>query len=403
MNAKQSNKVNLTFNQWPYCTNTAGEKARKMAKLSPTHIDFLDKLLGGGTKKRGVYGIIGPTGVGKSTLAAMIAGKGALNGNLQNKAPHNDALAQGKPWLFLDLRNSPVHPRMLVMSHLTKLDRNFCSGIYPPPPKNGENDSGTRGSTSSVIQNATEMDELFKGIGKRMNGSLFLSSNYKEYLNMGIKSMATFAISHANNFKNSIGGIVIDDFAISWQNNGKLFHKDISERDYIILFVSVFCRWLAEEYKCPVWVTHKMAGKATTRRPADHFSHRDAADCRNLGDHLDACFVMGTPADPDNVFSIQCTKGDPRRTSKKKLLLKHSDNWSGLELANEYVEDNRNKTWKKVNEIKDQFAHGSIHIIDELLEEIERNGGRSPVNPKGENQDKKEKTRCRSSAPIQVG
>jgi hypothetical protein len=217
--------------------------------------------------------------------------------------------------------------------------------------------------------------------------------------------MGIYEIAHefAAIVKRGIGGIVIDDFGLSWHNNDNSLGKNLYERDYLTAFIRDFCRLLAEVHKCPVWVTHKMAGKATTRRPADHFSHRDAADCRNLGDHLDACFVMGTPADPDNVFSIQCTKGDPRRTSKKKLLLKHSDNWSGLELANEYVEDNRNKTWKKVNEIKDQFAHGSIHIIDELLEEIERNGGRSPVNPKGENQDKKEKTRCRSSAPIQVG
>ncbi len=46
-------------------------------KIKSTNVEIVDRLLGGGTRA-GVYGILGPSGVGKSVLANMIAANSPL-------------------------------------------------------------------------------------------------------------------------------------------------------------------------------------------------------------------------------------------------------------------------------------------------------------------------------------
>ena len=65
-------------------------------QLRPTNVRFVDRLLGGSTKPVGVYGILSPTGVGKSMLACMIAADSATGESIFRKEPFASL-----PWFFL--------------------------------------------------------------------------------------------------------------------------------------------------------------------------------------------------------------------------------------------------------------------------------------------------------------
>ena len=79
---------------------------------------------------------------------------------------------------------------------------------------------------------------------------------------------------------------------------------------------------------------------------------------------------MGTLSDPDSIFSIQCTKGDRNLVSRERILLKHDDVLSSIVEAKDYVEDRRNKTWKKVAGSRPLLDESDKNHIKDLLKRI---------------------------------
>ena len=83
-----------------------------------TYVPFLDKLLGGGTAPTGVYGILGPTGVGKTHLASMIASNGATCGSIFQSECLNPF-----PWVLFDIESERPLTQQRILSHCAKVKR----------------------------------------------------------------------------------------------------------------------------------------------------------------------------------------------------------------------------------------------------------------------------------------
>ena len=88
-------------------------------QLKPTNVRFVDRLLGGGTKPVGVYGILSPTGVGKSMLACMIATDSSTGGSVFDDTTSRPTGL----WVWFDFHNQGPPCRERLVSHAARISR----------------------------------------------------------------------------------------------------------------------------------------------------------------------------------------------------------------------------------------------------------------------------------------
>ena len=379
MPASPLTKVTLTFDDMfgqkaaaNEQSGNTGQAAFGSASLVSTGIDFVDKVLGGGTQRTGVYGVIGPTGVGKSTLAAMLAVRGALRAhNATDNEKFDLAHRRNRPWALIDLRGDTANTRRLVMSYAANVEK--TAFFQTVEPANSPVQNETRKSGQGLKPSTKDKDNPFQRTAKILNDNLYAFS--VNNISPSPAGILYYLNSLSDFVKFGIGGIVIDDVRLSWYAHSQKFPQDTDERRFYLDFVNDFCSFLSIKFRCPVWVTHQMSGKACSRRPADQFTHRDAADCRNFADQLDACLVMGTPSEDEQVFSLRCTKGDTRAISKEPVLLKHDSHSAGLVPADNFVRDTRNRTWTRMAQTKEILSFADQEHLDNLIEDL----GRGPM------------------------
>ncbi len=337
-------------------------------KLQPTYVPFLDELLGGGTAPQGVYGVLGPTGIGKTHLASMIACNGATQGSIFECRWPN-----APPWILFDLESHFAISRQRILSHCARVSR------------------GNIGSENMKEQayeklRCSELPKLNGVLLNEENRAVFAREVLKRNLLLrtgdDLRSSAEVASSDmprgiANiiagaDFDVKLGGIVIDGVNNVW--NLACSSTSMPERRFILEFVGTFCRGLAEKYRCPVWVTHQVNAKACDASPLASLSHKNAARCKGFADSLDACFVLGTTPENEHekrkFFAIQCTKGDPDIVSPKRLLLEHDQDFASLAEVPEFIESQARQSWIVPNDDEEIGNFEEAKHIEELIDKL---------------------------------
>lgn len=315
-------------------------------KLQPTYVPFLDTLLGGGTATQGVYGILGPTGIGKTHLATMVACDGATSGSIFRKNP-----GQTRPWLLFDLESPGDMIATRVLSHCAKVRReNIVAANAIEQPYEQRRRSELINWSETLITEKSRLEHT----KHRLHGKLLTyNADRLRQLNSGDNesSSSYFDVAEAvlrcisilkGQCNQEPGGIVIDGVDNVWTLAQEVTPLD--EREFILHFVSVFCRDLSERYRCPVWVTHQVNGTACAASPIAILSHSSAARCRRFADSLDACFVLGT-ATVRNYFTIQCTKGNPDRAILRQVVLTHDQDFSSITEVKNVRKNRRHGDW----------------------------------------------------------
>ena len=337
-------------------------------ELQPTHVPFLDKLLGGGTAPTGVYGILGPTGVGKTHLASMIASNGATSGSvLQN------ACLGSLPWVLFDIETQRALTQQRILSHSAKVKRdNVWTGhteIQAYEQERASELPEKQGQLTSELEHLTHVrhvmgrqlrlicqDDLFD---KGPDGMEYKFTDFPAWIAECITKISS---------DTPLGGIVIDGVSNVWIHSQE--SSSMTEREFIQDFVDNFCRELSFNEQCPVWITHQVNGTACDASPVALLSHQDAARCKTFARSLDACFVLGNPSEEDNVFAIRCTRSKSDSAKLDRLLLTYDEDFATIVEADDYVEDKQHQTWKpcpKGNSLLDQ---AELQILDEMLKEV---------------------------------
>lgn len=332
-------------------------------KLIPTNVRFVDRLLGGGTKPAGVYGILSPTGVGKSTLACMIAVDTATGGNVfDDAASRPDGI-----WIWLDFHNQQWLSQQRALSHAARISH---EQVWQENLNIEEYETAYMKMLPHIGGKIVPATERKRRAIECINRQLLLISDGPNHLHA--QELATPArikgYLHLQSKIRPVAGIVIDGASHVWYES--LCATNLSEREFLQRFVEQDCRMMAKHFQCPVWVTHQIRGAASGVPPTTALSHRDAAGCKTFTNSMDACLVMGTASDPDGVFSIRCTKGDRKIVSRKRILLKHDDVFSTIVEAKDYVEDRHNKTWKKTPGSQPLLNESDKNHIEDLLKKV---------------------------------
>jgi hypothetical protein len=344
--------------------------------LQPTYVPFLDKLLSGGTAPQGVYGILGPTGIGKTHLASMIASNGATRGSV-----FQETSGQTRPWVLFDLESHLSMTQTRILSHCAKVRREniFAAKAIEQPYEQQRRPeltewAGTLKTEQSRSKQAKHVlkDKLLYINGdnlRELNPDINKSPGYS----MDVPKIISLCISIIKNRrKQEPGGIVIDGVNTAWNLTGN--STSMTEREFIQHFVRDFCRDLSEQYRCPVWVTHQVNGTACDASPLALLSHSNAARCKGFADSLDACFVLGTA--PENEyeeekrFAIQCTKGNPDFAKLKRLVLAHDQDFASLVEVTNAKESQTRQTWLVPNDKVASENLAELEYLDQLLEQL---------------------------------
>lgn len=258
---------------------------------STTGWEFLDSLLHGGHRAGKTYGILSPTGGGRTTLATMIAAKGAECEFYKFQA---DPISTPGIWVLFTPGQASHHLAHLGMSLLRGLPLTF-SGDVPNRQLPAPEDLELLGKQFETVgQHLVIPDDRLNLVA---NSGLTLVGRINNL-------MEVFAATGVR-----IAGVVIDD------------PKHIlppSHGDYRVLARNlrrlVFeCQIaLAERWNCPVWLTHPLATQHWTADWKAKFSAHDAADCSRFADRLEALFILGPHEKPSGRFQLHLAKGGPR-------------------------------------------------------------------------------------------
>lgn len=288
-------------------------------KIKSTNVEFVDRLLGGGTRA-GVYGILGPSGVGKSVLANMIAANGTTGVSI-----FTTPLYAELPWKLFDLHNGQSRTRRRVISHIGRIRREdvWC-----------ENEEIQKYEDARRDELPTEDGALIPSLGrgdlarKALHRQLHLWSDGDEkpvFSSLATPEWITDQITNTAFQQRGLGGIVIDGVQDVWSASKD--ETDFSEREFLEQFVAKSCRTVAQRFQCPVWITHQIASAKHGAPPTTQLT-----DCNSFVDGMDACLMMGTASDlnPESVFSIECIQGDRDLVSRERISLRHDRDFSTI-------------------------------------------------------------------------
>lgn len=337
-------------------------------EFHPTYVPFLDKMLGGGTASNGVYGFLGPTGIGKTHLASMIATNGATCGSV-----FEDARQQSFPWILFDIESQRSQAVERIFSHAAIVKReNVWNGHAVVQAYEQERRADLPEIEGRLIPEVKRLARTDKVLTRQLT-LICMNDLYEEtpggFLALKFTNLVEWIDERVNEISSDsrLGGIVFDGVGNIWNHSPNT--SSMTEREFIHDFVDNFCRDLSLKKQCPVWVSHQVNGTACRASPLAPLTHRNAARCKTFTNSLDACFVLGNPAE-NGIFAIQCTKSLSGSASLDRLTLKHDKDFATIVEVDDYVEDRHNQTWKrrpKNNTFLDQV---DLVELDEMLKRL---------------------------------
>lgn len=270
-------------------------------------VDFIDRCLGPDRSRGQLYGLLGPIGVGKSTLGAMIAVEGAKMAYTRQMAGQSPA-----QWVYINIDGKASDMQERLISHGAKISRNELGRDWFLKDRSV---IGTyRAYETERRAELPHRENVLLGETERLID--FRSRIYGRHLRlMDLDSVEwgqtqpSQSIAEGLEFMAldvQIAGVVIDYV-------GRAV-KDFVDFDFLripaetIHFIHECREHIADRWNCPVWLIHQLNGEANLRKPGSVQHHRDAADCKSFGDELDACFVLGQRDHTSGAFLLQCTK-----------------------------------------------------------------------------------------------
>ena len=279
-----------------------------------THTPFLDRVVGDGLNNQGVYGILGPTGVGKTHLAMMITVNSATMGD-----PFSEPMPSSKRWVLFDVESPGQTSWIRAMSHAAKIKRDsFTTGLRdnivgrPTWYENERDDIPTvncekvseRTRSDVVAQHLNSVfclcsrDHLIAETEKYHNSAA--SGGFDDTRSSINLTSWIDKLLCGNSKDGQLGGIVIDSVSHLCQ----LAESSKKQKSWLEQFVGVECRKWSKQFRCPVWVVNQLSGEACSYSTTTVQLPRDSARHKDFINDVDACLVLGTRCPNSDVFSI---------------------------------------------------------------------------------------------------
>jgi hypothetical protein len=300
-----------------------------------TGMVFIDKFLGTGTARSEVYGLLGPYGSCKTTLACILAAEAAKSYQRQFKLGDKPRVA------FIASYEAPLKELELrIVSYLADIPRRSLESARDYA-KDLSHSSDLRDYEKDRWRHLLNQNISVPGEYERMQAAI-------SWLNLHL------CILDFSNGKNSVGGaggadeiaqriqgqlrareaecgmVVVDYVGAAVERLMTAQNIPVTElRHYIGRFPLRVKHKVAAPLDCPVWLLHQLAAAANSRASGAIQHHTDAAEAKNFAENLDFCFQLGVPEKVGDatVLNLACTK-HRRRPQEGHTVLEIRGDWN---------------------------------------------------------------------------
>lgn len=294
--------------------NDADEQIQKFS----TGVTFLDKFMAGGQAAGEVYGILGPTGVGKTLLATQVCVESAIKELTAEKTAQD----KGEPcevrhWYYFTYEAPTREVRRRMMAHLSnipvnRLENHMSVDLLSDKREEGYIIKSYKGSLDTKEQRSER--ERFKGAFKQLEKNCWVlgmdGSNPKDpHRGEGyVEELQTILQGEIDKGR-KIGGIVVDYAGEACKRymvaQGIKFDQ---LRHYIGMFAKQCLRLICEPFRCSAWIVHQMNTEANRRGAGSIPHHSYAAEAGNFAENMWFCFCLGTKDAKNSACLINCSK-----------------------------------------------------------------------------------------------
>ena len=282
----------------------------------PTGISFIDSRMSGGMQPGEVNVLLGPTGVGKTTLGMQLAVEGARYSHLRSK----EFDAPKKQSVFLSYEISLREMQIRMMTYAAQIDKSRLEQVKFDELSSRENlQDYERRRWKRQIMDGAEVP----GEKDRWNSAVPWLHDHMHLMDMsadqGDSNLGNGGIAEIkgtldkiNNQRDRAGfNVIVIDWAgmvarqyLRAQNEqvDKLYYHELYE------FVSRIRRQIAKPYNCQVWVLHQLTGQANKKGPTARMHHSDAEGCSSFAVNAWFAFCLGNKDQSTNTCLLSATK-----------------------------------------------------------------------------------------------
>lgn len=313
-----------------------------------TGIGYFNRVLGGGAVGGEVYGILAPTGGGKTTQAVQLicafaeaeVGKKML------------AEAQGEQYepmhaVLFHYEASLDEARGRVWSCLSKVHIDTIRNYDPE----------TLSSTRNGVPFKQYEHELFRDVWQfadpatregeleRIQRCVPLHAPYMHLVDMGdtrqdpkrgkgyVQEIADYIERWLVNQGKKVGLVVIDYAGVCVKRHIAYTGKSHEQLRHLLGdFGDNAKEAIALKFDVPVFVYHQTTFAETKRSPAAKLHHSDSAEAKNFGENMAFCFCLGVATEQEKCLQMHTSKAR-RTTGHPPVLLRISGKTSRLEDA----------------------------------------------------------------------
>ena len=271
-----------------------------------TGLTFLDTFLAGGHAPKEVYGVLGPFGSCKTTLAVMLVVEAC------RQAHQHFMETDEMQYVFLvSYEASQQELRNRVLSYAAQIRRTSLETM---------DDQGLAAlSTAKNLRSYEE--ELFQTALQAGNKILGERGRVKRAIKWLKKHLIVLDMSGGDENRRGAGGgyiaeiamtikselrgrgpdakcrlVVIDYVGAMVKRHLATANKDLEELRHLITGAPLTAKTqIAVKYDCPVWMMHQISGKANEKSPGAQYHHTDAAESKSFGENVDFSFSLGKP------------------------------------------------------------------------------------------------------------
>lgn len=279
-------------------------------KIRSTGIPFIDAMMNGGHAPGEVYGILGPTGAGKSTLGVQLCVEGAKLENI--------SMLNGEPdwgvWVYFTYETPVKHELQIRMiSCMAQIDRSRLERIRSVEELSTSDslldyEKELFGATSDIPGEFERFNAARPVLMRHIYAFDFTGSDGSEAGSRGVDDIHIALERVRDVTGRPIKGVVVDYVGEAVDRIIVSQYRSFDHKRHLIRIFARDMIAIARQFECPVWLIHQLAGKVGSYSPSKVASHTDAAECKNFADPLWFAFVLGSRDKNSGCSLISCTK-----------------------------------------------------------------------------------------------
>jgi hypothetical protein len=311
----------------------------KKLEIRPTGLSFLDNFMRGGPAPQEVYGIVGVTGVGKTTLAIQLAASGAEMEIVKSKQAKEAGQVYEPAWWFIFHYETGIDEmRRRLLVYAGQIDRNTLEDC----------DAFSKLSTAANPASLKDYEltlsaQVVKDLGpSKVDGELERLHKARERVNRNVRLIdmscppgaprrgtgyiqeVAAVLRTANQRGIKIGGVVLDYAGLIAKRYCDSKGMESSSLRHLIGGMGDACyRMVAAPFNCSVFVFHQLTGEAAKFSPHRPPSHADAAEAKNFAENMWFAFTMGTRHEPSGCVLLHCSKSRRAGRDSGNTILVH--------------------------------------------------------------------------------